>query len=185
MCGWKTRRQLAKIRQGAVFAYPTDTIWGLGCHPQLASSVARLLQIKQRSANKGLILLSASVEFLTPYVDDNDIDRLRQLQTESASHPISWICRSNPDCPQYLSGQHDSIAVRITQCEPVRALSTGLQSPLVSTSANISGRSPIRNALQAHKQFAHLVDFIVEGHPTRVARASQIRDLNSGRVIRN
>jgi L-threonylcarbamoyladenylate synthase len=184
MSPWKIRRLALDIQNGAIFAYPTDTIWGLGCHPLYPNSVQRIQKIKQRSSLKGLILLSSDIKLLAPFLASSEINALQQACAKNKTTPISWICRTSQHCPRYLTGQYDTIAVRITDREPVNSLSRQLQSPLVSTSANISGHSTIRNHFLAHKQFQQRVDFIIEGFHSSGSRASQIRDLHSGQIIR-
>ena len=184
MTPWKTGLLARKILHGAVFAYPTDTIWGLGCHPLQAASVERLQRIKLRARHKGLILLSADRDYLATFIDRTAFSALQQALQQPTTHPITWICKASPLCPRQLTGQRDTIAVRITDREPAASLSHHIKMPLVSTSANISGRSPVRNHWLAHKHFGHQLDFIVEGFHYPARPASQIRDLQSGVIIR-
>ena len=184
MARWKLRHLAQKIRRGAVFAYPTDTIWGLGCHPLNAQSVRRLQAIKQRPAGKGLILLSAHLDYLTPYISPDAEALLHAAAHDDTDKPVTWLCPTNSSCPTYLTGRFNSIAVRITRHQPSQALSEHLRSPLISSSANISGRRPIRNSLQAHRIFQQKVDFIIDGYHSGNTQPSQIRDLQSGQIIR-
>lgn len=53
-----------------VIAYPTEAVFGVGCDPDSETAVTRLLALKQRPVDKGLILIAASFEQLKPYIDD-------------------------------------------------------------------------------------------------------------------
>jgi L-threonylcarbamoyladenylate synthase len=171
------------IKAGAIFAYPTDTIWGLGCHPLHPGAVHRILELKRRSISKGMILLSSSIEYAIKFIDPGfRVDRYPQLE-EAQPRPTTWLLPATPGCPDWLTAGGDRIALRITQLPHIAELCTRLESPLVSTSANISGHTPIRNSIQAQRQFTDKVDFIVYGH-TGGAQASRIIDIESGNVIR-
>ena len=172
------------IERGAVFCYPTDTIWGLGCHPLHAESIQRIQTIKRRSHHKGLILLSADLAWLSPYLDASAQKALARAIQTPQPRAVTWICKASAQCPASVTAGRDSIAVRITRHPAVASLSQRLRSPLISTSANISGRQPVRNSLLAHRHFHDKVDFIIEGFNSADQRPSQIRDIESGALLR-
>lgn len=184
MSPWQINRLGKAVQRGAVFAYPTDTIWGFGCHPLHAPAVHRILQIKQRPVNKGLILLASELSQLRPYLKNNltnkEINRLKSVTDQ----PTTWLVEANDDCPNWLRGQFPTIAVRLTNHPFVQHLCKTIQAPLVSTSANRSGCPTIRNAIQARRQFGAELDFIVEGFNPGRTKASQIKSLADHQIIR-
>ena len=184
MSPWRINQLGNAVLQGAVFVYPTDTIWGFGCHPAIASSVYRVLDIKQRSPDKGLILLSSSLAYLRPYLskglDKNQIDRLQQVTKQ----PVTWLVDADEACPYWLRGKFTTIAIRLTDHPFVSALCDSIKSPLVSTSANRAGKPTIRNSIQARRQFGNKLDFIVNGFSTGTNQASEIKSLATGERIR-
>jgi L-threonylcarbamoyladenylate synthase len=182
MSPWALNRFIHAVSRGAVFGYPTDTIWGLGCHPLIASSVSRLLQIKNRRVDKGLILLSSRIEFCHAYIDVNDSDL--DAITQSTSHPTTWLVPASELCPAWIRGNHSTVAIRICSHPLVQTLCEGLESPLVSTSANRSKRSNARNRFQMQKQFACELDAIIGGFSTGGIAASEIKFLDTGSTIR-
>ena len=182
MSPWALNRLIRAVSRGAVFGYPTDTIWGLGCHPLIASSVSRLLQIKNRRVDKGLILLSSRIEFCSTYINVNDADLKTISQT--TSHPTTWLVPASDLCPIWIRGNHPTVAIRICSYPLIHTLCEGLESPLVSTSANRSGCSNARNRIQMQKQFADELDAIVGGFSTGGIAASEIKSLNTGDSIR-
>lgn len=143
-----------------VICYPTEAVWGLGCHPQSASAFARILHIKQRPHDKGVILIASAFEQLMPYVN---IDVALQQQL-AAIWPgfITCLLPKSAQCPDYLSGKHKSIAVRLTTHPAVTALCQSIDSPLVSTSANVSGQAPIQNLSEGKRLFTNQVDYYVD-----------------------
>ncbi len=184
MSPWAINRLSRQIKFGAVIAYPGDTIWGFGCHPLLKDSVDRILQIKQRSASKGLILLSSELDFCLPYISShlsaNDIALLKK----STPQPTTWLIPASRNCPSWLRGGFSTIAIRIPNHPFIKALCNELESPIVSTSANISGKTTIRNSIQARRLFANQLDHIISGYQSGTGRPSEIKSLESGDIIR-
>ena len=184
MSPWRLRQIARQVDKGALIAYPTDTIWGFGCSPLSSIAVNRLQRLKQRSTNKGLILLSSDLAYLKPYIDDYTFKSYNSHIMAKTSKPVTWIARSSKYCPDWLTGYSGKIAIRLTQAAQVKLICQSTRSPLVSTSANISGRIPVRSSLQAHKHFQNCVDYIIEGFNTGSQHASEIRDLQTNKILR-
>ena len=189
MLGWRLNRVALALSRGAVIAYPTDTIWGLGCDPLNARSVARIQNIKNRPLGKGLILLGTRPQqfsaFINPSFNTRFIEQLKQQQDK----PTTWLVPVSSDCPHWLTGGSNRVAVRVTQKPLIRLLCSASGVPLVSTSANLSGFPVARNRLQVQRVFRHAVDFIIDDplQPSLLnpaATASRIVDLQSGQIIR-
>ena len=171
------------VEAGGIIAYPTEAVFGLGCNPADPLAVNRLLAIKRRPVAKGLILVAAHWSQLQPW--------LRQLpqQLEQRLHdtwpgPVTWLVPAAADCPPWLTGDHDTLAVRVSAHPVVRALCGELGGALVSTSANVSSRPPARSVLEVQLRFAALIDFIVPGPLGELRQPTAIRDLRSGRTVR-
>ena len=182
MSPWKFNRFIQAIGQGAVFGYPTDTIWGFGCHPLIAESVARILEIKRRPSHKGLILLSSRLEYCAAYVDA-DVDQMRPIQ-EPTARPTTWLVPASEFCPDWLRGEFPTIAIRITDHPLLRLICDRIEAPVVSTSANRSGRAPVRNSLHMRKQFGNELDYVITGYTAGSGRPSEIKSLFSGEILR-
>ena len=184
MSPWQINRLGKAVLQGAVFAYPTDTIWGFGCHPLIPASVSRILDIKHRSMNKGLILLTSNLAFVETYISrdlsNEQISRLQKIE----SQPTTWLVEASSFCPHWLRGKFTTIAIRLTDQPFVNALCGTIKAPLVSTSANRSGQSPVRNGIQARRQFGNEVDFVVNGFSSGKQKASKIKFLDNGKSVR-
>ncbi len=184
MSPWQINRLGNAVQRGAVIAYPTDTIWGFGCHPLHRLAIRRILQIKQRPVDKGLILLASDIAYLEPYLNKNiNAEKFNQLGTIT-SQPTTWLVEADSHCPYWLRGQFSTIAVRLTEHPFVQSLCDAINAPLISTSANRCGRPPIRNAIQARRQFADELDFIVDGFSSGARKASEIKSLENEQIIR-
>ena len=168
------------LRSGGVVAYPTEGVFGLGCIPDDADAVIRILSIKKRSAALGLVLIASGVEQLEGWADLPDGVSL----DSSLDRPVTWIVPATINVPYWIKGEHHSLAVRITSHPVASALCEAADSLLVSTSANVAGSPPARSAFVLRRRFRSLVDYIVPGRCGPAAGASEIRDLNSGKIIR-
>jgi L-threonylcarbamoyladenylate synthase len=182
MSPWALNRLVHAISAGAVIGYPTDTVWGLGCDPSNYDSVARILRIKNRRPDKGLILLSSRLEFCIPYIDVDA--QQRETLLAACVRPTTWLVPASEACPWWIRGRYPSVAIRVCDHPLVKALCDCLKAPLVSTSANRAGRSTVRNALQMRRQFDCELDRIVTGFDTGGNRPSEIKSLASGTTLR-
>lgn len=177
------RRTLRALDRGGVIAYPTEAVWGLGCDPENRDACERLLALKGRNPNKGLILIAANFEQLDEWLVPLD-ERLEERARRSWPGPSTWIWPAEDWVPQWLTGGRDRIAVRVTAHPVARALCEAFGGPLVSTSANRSGRRPALTATQVRRWLGREVDAIVPGDLGGSTRPSTIRDLVSGLTIR-
>ena len=168
------------LRSGGVVAYPTEGVFGLGCLPDDVDAVFRILSIKKRSPALGFVLIASSIEQLEDWVE---LPKPICLDT-SPERPLTWIVPAKQNTPYWIQGEHHGLAVRITSHAVARALCDAADSALVSTSANIAGSSPARTVFVLRRRFGSLVDCIVPGRCGPAAGASEIRDLESGKVIR-
>lgn len=175
----------AVLKGGGVIAYPTEGVWGLGCDPMNHGAVLRLLQIKQRSADKGLILIAAHLDQFKSLLDLATLptDRLADV-LGTWPGPHTWVMPAHVSAPRWITGAHTGIAVRISAHAVVAALCDAFDGALVSTSANRSGApAPVsRSGLQA--DLLALIDGVVEGEIGGLDRATPIRDARTGMVLR-
>ena len=173
------------LHSGGVVAYPTEAVWGLGCDPRNEQAVMRLLAIKQRGVEKGLILIASQLEQLRPYLDLAAVpaDRLAQVLA-SWPGPHTWIMPASDDAPPWITGMHAGIAVRVTAHADVIALCNAQGGALVSTSANLSGQ-PAAHAREAlDPALLSAIDGVVRGETGGAAAPSSIRDALSGATLR-
>ena len=98
------------LKQQAVIAYPTESVWGLGCDPGSLLAVEKLLQLKDRNKSKGLILIAASVEQFAPFLVGLEPDALQRFQTPQLK-PTTWLVPNNGSAPEWISGGHDTLAL--------------------------------------------------------------------------
>ncbi|SUB81174.1 t(6)A37 threonylcarbamoyladenosine biosynthesis protein RimN [Pragia fontium] len=173
-----------QLRQQQVVAYPTEAVFGLGCDPDDRLAVDRLLQLKQRSWEKGLILIAADYEQLRPYVDDQQLTPEQKERVFACwPGPVTWVMPARPTTPKWLTGRFDSLAVRVSDHLLVRELCLSFGKPIVSTSANLSGLEPCKTEQCVHQQFGPSFP-VLSGLVGGRQKPSEIRDALTGKLFR-
>lgn len=176
-------RAAAVLRNGGVIAYPTEGVWGLGCDPFNRAAVERILTLKGRSSRKGLILIGNDVDQFEPWLKSLT-QQHRAILAASWPDALTWLVPDNGHSPRWLTGQHDSIALRVPAHPLARELARVFGGPIVSTSANPQGRMAATTQLRARVYFGDRVDFYLPGRVLYPHQSSEIRDLVSGAIIR-
>lgn len=175
---------LSAFRQGELLVYATEAVMGIGCDPENESSVHRLCELKKRPVNKGVILIAATYSQLLKYVDDKAIPMDRRTEIFSSwPGPVTWLLPKSQQAPAWITGEHPSIAVRVSAHQGVIDLCQRLDSPLVSTSANLAGEEACRSTAEAKQVFADEVIYI-DGETGGNAAPSVIKDGVTGKVLR-
>jgi L-threonylcarbamoyladenylate synthase len=178
-----TERVAAAIRSGGVVAYPTEGVWGLGCDPMNETAVQRILTLKTRRLDQGLIVLGASGTQLVPFIKPF-LPKMAERIRSSWPGAVTWIVPAASDCPEWLTGGRDTLAVRVTAHRPARQLCFAAGTALVSTSANRHGEAPTRDVDTLHKQFGDELDDILEAPLGDAGGASEIRYAATGEILR-
>ncbi len=180
---WKLREAVRCFRRGGILAYPTEAIYGLGCDPLNWRAVQRLLLLKQRPLDKGLILLAASYQQLLPFIKPLPDSQMEQVFA-SWPGPTTWLLPAADDLPYWLCGRHQTLAVRVTDHQIAATLSLSCRSPLVSTSANIANHNPANSPTQVRARLDGTADCIVHGETGGRKSPSIIKDAMTGKIIR-
>jgi L-threonylcarbamoyladenylate synthase len=173
------------LRRGGVIACPTEAVWGLSCDPFDESAVLRLLEIKRRPVEKGLILVAAGVDQFDGLLDWDPLppDR-RDAVLESWPGPHTWIVPASAKLPRWITGAHDGVAVRVTAHEAMAALCRAFGGPLVSTSANPTGAAPPRELAELDPVLHAALDGVLEGRTGNLPRPTAIRNARTGEPLR-
>jgi L-threonylcarbamoyladenylate synthase len=172
------------LRQGGIVAYPTEAVFGLGCDPQNIETIQRLLNLKQRAWQKGLILIAANFEQLEAYVQPIKPALLQQLQRAWAEDVVTWLVPAKTEVSPWVRGTSEKIAIRVTRHPEAVALCELFGGAIISTSANRAGQPALRTALQVRAKFGTAINEIIFGAVGTRSRPSEIRDALTGQVLR-
>jgi L-threonylcarbamoyladenylate synthase len=181
---------VATLRRGGVIAYPTEAVWGLGCDPFDEAAVQRLLALKQRELDKGLILVAATVAQFDGLLDWDALPPTRCAAVRASwPGPNTWVMPASVRVPRWITGAHRSgdyasVAVRVSAHPLVVALCTAFGGVLVSTSANPAGAPAPTTLADFDPALLAGLDGLVAGSTGGQDRPTTIRDARSGAELR-
>ena len=179
-----TAAAVGQLRAGHVIAYPTEAVYGLGCDPANESAIRKLLALKGRRESAGFVLIASKFSHLKPWIPDLD-ESLTDKAMKTWPGPVTWLFPRAAGVPDYVAGNHDTIALRITAHEPSRALCDAFGSALISSSANLTATRPARSTAEVEAYFGNQLAGILAGPLGGAVNPSEIRDLVSGDIIRH
>lgn len=170
------------IRQGGIILYPTEGVYGLGCDPFNETATKRLLKIKQRSSNKGLILIASNWNQVKKLININPNN---YTTINECFIPTTWVFTATEYVPHWIVGQHKSVAIRVTTHQIAKNICNEFNGPIVSTSANISGDNPVTDIKMVNEDIMNYVDIIVDGFVGSLSKSTRICDFNTMKIIRS
>ncbi len=175
-------RQAARIiKSQGVITYPTEAVYGLGCDPLSEIAVKKILQLKRRPIEKGLILIASKIEQLEELTELSPADRKKINQHTT---PVTWLVKKSSLTPHWISGNHDRVAVRISQHSVVQALCNEAGTAIVSTSTNTSRLKPATTLLQARRYFPMQLDYYLPGNIGELQQVTPIINIDTDQTIR-
>lgn len=174
---------LSALRSGAVIAYPTEGVWGLGCDPQNPDAVNKILNLKQRHVSKGLILIGSSDLHFDSLLDGLAQDVQKKIRASAGQH-ITWLVPHRGLILPCVHGDSDKVAIRISTHPIVKALCEGFGSAIVSTSANPAGAESARDRSEVERYFSGEPRVIAPGEVGGLKKASTIIDAETGTILR-
>lgn len=176
---------LRVLNRGGIIAYPTEACFGLGCGIDNPSGIERIRTLKSRSSAEGFIVVADTLDRLHACIDWMSLSESTRKKIE-ASWPgaTTWLIPRVETCPRSLSGQHDTLAVRLSAFPAVKALCNSAESALVSTSANLKGQPPCKTANEVFEVFGKQIDYIVDLPIQGLDKPSQIIDARNLQTIR-
>ena len=164
------------LRRGGIVAFPTDTVYGLGACISIHQAVERVYQVKKRPRDMALPLLLADASQVT--------------EVAEPVPPIAWhlidcflpgaltiVLHKSKSVPDIVTAGGTTVAIRIPAHPVPVTLSKGLGTPIVGTSANLSGRPSPLTADEVYSQFGNKIDLVIDGGRCSGSRESTIVDV--------
>lgn len=202
---WNTTKEVRQaaswLKAGRLLAYPTESVWGIGCDPFNEAAVRQILAIKKRPIEKGMIVVTDEVSRIEALWSVLDAEKQHTLFNSWSKSPLSaadgqahtWLLPVSGELrvsiPAWVRGEHESIAVRVISHPLIKSLCREMVSEynpygfLVSTSCNPSGLEPAKSFSEAYEYFSDEVGYLL-GETLGYQLPSQIHDAMTGRLIR-
>ena len=155
------------LQENKVLLYPTDTVWGIGCDATDSVAVAKIYKIKKREESKSLILLVSSLHMLQRYVKAIPAKAVEILA--KAQNPTTIIYRNPEGLAKNTIAPDQTIAIRIVKSGFCHELIRRFDKPIVSTSANASGKPTPKSFSEISPAILESVDYVVALHQNQTA----------------
>ena len=159
------------VLEGGLIAYPTDTVYALGCDPFDLDAVDRLVKAKERIKGSLPILVSSL----------GDAERIGEINEKSAAlarkfwpGPLTLIVQTRSNLPGKVTDNSQSVGLRIPNHEATRRLILESGGAIVGTSANISGQRSLSTAQEVLEELGGRIDLVLDGGPTLLGRESTV-----------
>jgi len=173
------------LRQGGIIACPTEAVWGLSCDPNNENAVMRLLALKQRAIEKGLILVAANAKQLNGWINLDELPKpRREAVLNSWPGPHTWAVPAAERAHPWLTGRHNTLAVRVSDHPLLQAVCLAWGGPLVSTSANYSTHAPARQYQDIDPALLQQIDAVLDGPIGHLLQPTPITVASSGQIVR-
>lgn len=173
----------AVLRAGGVLAYPTEGVYGLGCDPDNRAAFEKVFALKRRPPEQGVLLIAADFTQVEGWIGDTPDAALARARAAWPG-PHTFIFPRSRRVPDWISGGHPGIALRVTAHRPASALCHAFGGPIVSTSANRHGEPPARSAGEVAALFGDELDGVLDAPLGGLDRPTSITDAVSGAIIR-
>ena len=171
------------VLSGKILLHPTEGVWGLGCLFDSKNAINRISELKQRSEAKNYILLMPNLAWVQKLGSNLEAIDLEELKTFWPGHYTILFKPSN-ECPRHLISLRDRVAMRVSAHKPIKDLLNVIQKPIVSTSANISGKAHMDD-IDFNKKLFNFDDVALYNKPLGgEEKPSKIIDFLSREVIR-
>ena len=163
------------MKEGGIILYPTDTVWGIGCDARNEEAVRKIYRLKQREDSKSMLVLVGSEGMLQRTV--KDIPEIAWQLIDVAVNPMTIIYDHPIGVADSLRAEDGSLGIRITSEKFSRMLCERMRGPVVSTSANISGKPTPRTFSEISSEIKNGVDYVCRFRRTEKASSKPSKRL--------
>ncbi len=150
---------IKELKKGNLILYPTDTVWGIGCDATNEKAVKKVYQLKNRIDSKALICLVANQAMLERHVVE--VPDVAYDIMDLAKKPTTIVFDQPKDVAKNLVAEDDTLAIRVASDKFCQYLINKFGKPIVSTSANISGKPTPKQFKEISSEILKGVDYVV------------------------
>jgi len=155
------KRAAFMLREGAVIAYPTDTIYGIGCDLFQKDSIERIYRIKRMPKYKQLSFICRDIAQVSEYAQVSNM--AFKIIKRLAPGPFTFILSSNKNVPKIMMNKRREVGVRITSNPVCSALLEELDNPLINTSATVDKDEYMSDPYDIYEKFGNDLDLVIDG----------------------
>ncbi len=160
------------LKKEGVILYPTDTVWGIGCDATNEKAIVKIFNIKGRNESKSLIILVDSLKMLKQYVNEIPDTIIEFLEEFNKPTTVIYNNPKDKGLAKNVIASDYTVAIRIVQDEFCKELIKQFGKPIVSTSANISGKPTPKSFKEIETSILDAVDYVVNLHQNKISNFS-------------
>lgn len=150
----------AKLKAGGVIAFVTDTVWGIGCLPEVEAGIEKIYEIKGRDRNKPLILMSNDETNLLPFVE-NVSETAKNLMQKYFPGALTLVLKKSNKTPYSVTSNKDTVGIRVPDNEVFKTICELVEGHvLATTSANLSNEISSKTYEEAVNSIGDYVDYV-------------------------
>jgi tRNA threonylcarbamoyl adenosine modification protein (Sua5/YciO/YrdC/YwlC family) len=175
----KIKRIVEILEKGGVIAYPTDTVYGLGCDLMNKQAIELLYQIKGMQRDKNLAFICPDLADISKYaiVENATYRVLRRL----LPGPYCFVLQATRDVPKMVQMNKKTVGIRVPAHPVAQAIVRELGRPIISTTAARPGEDPMVDPWEIKEMFSAL-EIVVDAGPGGII-PSTVVDLSSGEIV--
>lgn len=155
------KQVVERLKQGGLIAYPTDTTYGLGCDIFNRRGIKNIYQIKQREARKPFSFICADLSDATNYAQVSNF--AFKIMKRHLPGPYTFVLEATRVVPDVLTTRQKTVGIRIPDDPIALAIVRELGHPLVTTSANPSGETPLHDPNDIEATMGRMLDLVIDG----------------------
>ncbi|MBI5557555.1 MAG: threonylcarbamoyl-AMP synthase [Deltaproteobacteria bacterium] len=160
------------LRQGAVIAYPTDTMYGIGCDIFNQRAVKRIYQIKKRDKSKPFSFICASLKDVSQYCFLSN--SAYRLMKKCLPGPYTFVLPAMKIVPKIMMTKQKTVGIRVPANNICQQLVNALGNPILTTSATLEEESYLSEAFEVEEKIGNQIDMIIDGEPITPSPSSVI-----------
>ena len=166
------KRVAETLKQGGIIAYPTDTIYGIGCDIMNKRAIEKIYLLKQRNRNKPFSFVCSGLKHISRYakVSNYAYKTMRRL----LPGPYTFILEGSRLVPKIMLTKRKTAGIRVPDNPICMALVEALGNPIISTSAAMPDGSVFYDASLIHDRFGSRLDLTIDAGPVEGRPSSVI-----------
>ena len=157
------RKVVDIIQNGGIVAYPTDTVYGIGCDIMNKKAIARVYQLKQRPKLKPFSFICSDLKNISYYakVSNYAYKTMRRL----LPGPYTFILEGSRQVPKMMLTKRKTAGIRVPEHTICHEIVTELGNPVISTSATEPDGTIMSHPSLIHDFFGRRLDAVIDGGP--------------------
>ncbi|MCX7943422.1 MAG: L-threonylcarbamoyladenylate synthase [Deltaproteobacteria bacterium] len=149
------------LKNKGVIAYPTDTVYGIGCDIFEKEAVERVYQIKSKDKKKPLSFICEDLKHISQFAIVSD--SAYRLMKRLIPGPYTFILEATKLVPKIMLTKRNTVGIRVPDNKICLEIVKTLGHPIVTTSANISNEEILSDPIEIHKRLGKVLDLVIDG----------------------